>query len=130
MRDARRPGVDTIAVSTRAEPVHEAFSRTLDDGFRADVARRAFRNVFRACFDSLRDGLVVFLVRVIFLSTAGALDALAQGSIVAARVPVLRLALRPAIARVALATSWGSVWNGNSARGAGREDSWGHWIDE
>ena len=45
----------------------------------------------------------------------------------AVMVPVLHLAGLPAVARMAAAASRSGVWDGSSARGACREDSWGHW---
>jgi len=75
------------------------------EGLRADVARLTFR-VVRAFLDRDRDGLCELLIRVVLLSPAGSLNPPAE-VVMAARIPVLFLAGRPAVARLAAAALLG-----------------------
>jgi hypothetical protein len=91
------------------------------DGLRADVARLTFC-VLRAFLDRDRDGLLIFFARMILLGAACFLNLFAE-LIMAAFLPVLRLAGRPAVACAAAAAFLPqSKAKGGSAGSALRED--------
>ena len=84
------------------------------EGLRADVARLAL-GVLRAFLDRLRDGLLVFLIRMILLGPASSPNLLAE-LVMAAFFPVCFLAGRPAVTCTAAAAflarsqaKWGSA---------------------
>jgi len=85
---------------------------------RADVARLAL-GVLRALLD--RDYYSLRVLGMILLGAAAFLNLFAE-LVMAAFFPVLLLAGRPAVARLAAAALLGQVWQRGSATGALRED--------
>ena len=76
------------------------------DGLHADIARLPL-HVVLAHLDGLRDGLLKFFVGVVLFGATGLFYPLAQLSVVPARVPMLLLASRPTVARLASAALLG-----------------------
>jgi hypothetical protein len=90
-------------------------------GLRADVARLAL-GVLRTFLDRDRDGRRVFILCIVLLGASTSLNLLAD-LVMAAFFPVLRLAGRPAVARLAAAALFGRNWGERgSAGGAVREN--------
>jgi hypothetical protein len=112
MREARRPAART--------PAHEALLRFPVEILRADVARLAL-GVLRALLDRDYYSLRVLVIGMILLGAAAFLNLFAE-LVMAAFFPVLLLAGRPAVARLAAAALLGQVWQRGSATGALRED--------
>jgi hypothetical protein len=109
---------NTVTISTRAF-THEAFTGTGVGGLEADVALLALR-VRRARLDRDRDGLLVFVVGVVLLRVAAAVNLFTNLLVPAA--PVVVLARRIAISRFAPHASRGLVGQWGGAGGAFCED--------
>ena len=98
VRDAQLWRRNAVAISTSAS-AHEAFSRARMHGLETDVAFLALR-VVRAFLDRDRDGLRILRIGMILLRAA-TLPYLLAELIMTACLPVLFLADRPAVARLA-----------------------------
>jgi hypothetical protein len=113
VREARRPAART--------PAHEALLRFPVKGLCADVARLAL-GVLRAFLGRNRHGGRVLCVGIILLGTASFPYQFAE-LVVASLLPMLFLASRSAVPRLAAAALLGGQrWQCDSADGALRED--------
>jgi hypothetical protein len=122
VRDAQFRRRNAVAISTRASS-HEAFSRARMHGLETDVAFLPFVSS-TARLDRDRDGLLTFFVGVVLFGTA-ALFYLSTELVMCACFPVLLLAGRSTVTRLAAAALLGRVRQRDSAGGAVCEDHFG-----